>query len=101
MQNFSDYIKNNNSASYNSDNKSNDINTIKTNEALQNKIDEYSRYSSDKLLSEFMKLTIEKKRKGELSDNELEKLKNTITPMLNNEQKKSLEELINMVKNVK
>lgn len=102
MQNFSDYIKNNKS------NKSSSVSEdykiegdSKTKENLQSKIDEYSNYSSDKLISEFVRLTIEKKRKGELTDFELEKLKSTITPMLNDEQKKTLENLMQMVKNVK
>ena len=102
MQNFSDYIKNNKSnksSSVSEDYKIEGDSKIKEN--LQSKIDEYSNYSSDKLISEFVRLTIEKKRKGELSDFELEKLKSTITPMLNDEQKKTLENLMQMVKNVK
>jgi hypothetical protein len=51
-------------------------------------------------MSEFIKLTLEKKKRGELSDSELENIKSTISPMLNLEQKESLEKLLDMVKNV-
>ena len=102
MQNFSDYIKNNKSNKSSSVSEDCKIESdSKTKENLQSKIDEYSNYSSDKLISEFVRLTIEKKRKGELTDFELEKLKSTITPMLNDEQIKTLENLMQMVKNVK
>ena len=100
MQKFSDYIKNNK----NEETKNNFHNkeeSLKSKESLQKKIDEYSEYSSDKLLSEFMKLTIEKKKRGELTDSELLNLKNTISPMLSAEQRKSLDALIQMVKDVK
>jgi hypothetical protein len=91
MSNFSDFINKNigndntGSAAY-------------SKEDLQSKIDKYSNYSEDKLLNEFVKLTMEKKKRGELLDVELENLKNTISPMLNIEQKKSLERLIQLVK---
>lgn len=99
MQKFSDYIKNNESKD---DNKiSNKVNKEISKDDLQSKIDEYSGYSSDKLLNEFMRLTIEKKRNGELSENELEKLKTTISPMLTSQQKQTLEGLLQVVKNVK
>lgn len=101
MQNFSEYIKSNKDNVFGNNNADKERDTLKNNEAMQNKINEYSGYSSDRLINEFMKLTLEKKRKGELSDSELEKLKNTIEPMLNAEQKKSLESLLKMVKNVK
>ena len=98
MQKFSDFVKNDNISNEDINNSSENI---KTKEDMQSKIDKYSSYSSDRLLNEFMKLTLEKKKRGELSDSELEKLKNTILPMLNTEQIQSLENLIQMVKNVK
>lgn len=95
MNNFSDFIKNQNNQEKKSENKK------YTKEELEDKINDYSKLSSDKLLEEFMRLTIEKKRKGELSDNELQNVKNTISPMLNTEQKAQLDKLLGIVKNVK
>ncbi len=95
MSNFSDYLnkeKNNNKST----SQKNDY----SEKDLQNKIDEYSKYNLDRLLDEFTKLTIEKKKKGELRDNELTSLKNTIMPMLNKEQRDNLDRLLQMVKDV-
>ena len=44
-------------------------------------------------MNEFIRLTNEKKQRGELDDSELEKLKNTISPMLNNEQKEQYQKI--------
>ena len=71
-----------------------------THDDLQKIIDEYSGLSEDRLMSEFLKLTLEKKRRGELSNSELEVLRNTLMPMLNNEQKIKLNQILEMVKNV-
>ena len=43
---------------------------------------------------------MEKKRRGELTDNELDNLKSTIKPMLNSDQYQKLNQLLEMVKNV-
>ena len=67
---------------------------------MKSKIEEYSGYSQDRLINDFVKLTMEKKKRGELSEKELISLQNTIAPMLNNEQKESLEKLLQMVRNV-
>ena len=71
-----------------------------TQEELKKMIDDYSGLSEDSLMKEFLKLTIEKKRRGELSDGELDKLKSTIKPMLNSDQYQKLNQLLEMVKNV-
>lgn len=95
MSKFSDYIneeKNNNSKINKNQEEKNDY--------LKSKIEEYSNYSQDKLINDFVKLTIEKKKRGELTDNELNSLKNTISPMLNNVQKDNLEKLLQMVRDV-
>lgn len=93
MSNFSDYI--------NSNKINEGLHEKKTKESLQSKIDEYSGFSQDRLMSEFIKLTIEKKKRGELTNDELQSLKNTIVPMLNNEQKIMLDKMLQMVKDVK
>lgn len=75
------------------------------NEQKENKyeerIREYSKLSSNELMQEFLKLTMNQKSKGGLKDAELDGIKNTLYPYLNDEQKSSLNSIINMVKNVK
>ena len=94
MKHFSDFInENKEQTNFNKED-------IKDNEQLEDMIDKYSAYSSDQLMSEFMKLTIEKKKRGELNKNELMSIKETIAPMLNAEQKSNLDKIINMVDNV-
>ena len=63
-------------------------------------INEYSKLSRNELMNEFIKLTIDKKKRGELSDSELTSIKKTIIPYLNDEQKIMLEKLLSMVENV-
>lgn len=102
MQKFSDFVKSNEVKNENKENSyDNKHESFNNATDMQSKIDEYSKYSSDKLLNEFIRLTVEKKRKGELTEKELENLKNTIIPMLNSDQKQTLENLLQMVKNVK
>lgn len=104
MANFSDFIQTEKSkedvksSTTHTSAKSNNSNM--SNEKLEDMINKYSEYSNDKLLEEFMKLTIEKKKKGELTESELNNIKNTILPFLNDEQKKNLDNIIKMVKNV-
>ena len=99
MSNFSDFIKEN------SANKSNgNFNSDKSKyseEQLEELINKYSGLSEDKLMSEFLRLTLEKKKRGQLTDSEMENIKNKIIPFLNNEQKDNLNKIIDMVKNVK
>lgn len=96
MGNFSDYIKNNN------ENKNIKQNTNKKldEQDLEKLIDKYSDMNSDALLQEFMRMTIEKKRRGELTNSELENIKNTMLPYLNENQKNSLAKMMEMIKNV-
>lgn len=95
MSKFSDFINKE------KENIPNERKTEKSsNDYLKSKIDEYSGYSQDKLINDFVRLTIEKKKRGELTDKELITLKNTISPMLNNEQKNNLEKLLQMVRDV-
>lgn len=93
MSNFNDYIKNNESNFSSSDDKP-------SNEHLEDFISRYQNLSSSELMNEFMKLTIEKKRKGELRHDELNSIKETISPYLNDEQNSNLEKLMKMVNDV-
>lgn len=99
MGNFSDYVKHNSM-------KEKPINTNTTKdsnvdtEKLEQLIDKYSEYESDELLKEFLKMTIEKKRSGNLKISDLENIKMAMTPYLNEEQKISLNRILDLVKNV-
>ena len=97
MSNFSDYIKNNSQGEKSSNNKNVNINSQLNEQNLEKLIDKYSSQSSNDLLSEFIKLTIEKKKKGELNNQELQKIKSTIVPFLSQEQKSKLDEIIELV----
>ena len=63
-------------------------------------IDKYSELDNDTLMKEFLKITLEKKKQGKLSDSELSVLKNSILPYLNESQKQSLNSILEIVKNV-
>ena len=67
---------------------------------LEDLIDKYSSLDSNSLMQEFIKLTLEKKKRGELSSSEINNLKNMLLPYLNEEQRKNLERLLNVVNNV-
>lgn len=100
MTNFSDFVKDKNSKQDSKTENYNKNTNEMSNEKLEDLISKYSSYSNDKLLSEFMRLTLEKKQRGELSESELNNIKSTILPYLNEEQKRNLENLIKMVNNV-
>lgn len=93
MNNFSDFVKNN---SFNDKEDEKKENTQK----LEDMISNYQQLSQNDLMKNFLKLTIEKKKKGELKKEELEAVKNTLSPMLNDEQRGMLNELLLMVENV-
>ena len=95
MSNFRDFISEENHTSE----AKNDTNLNK--EEMEDLINKYSKYSEDDLMMEFMKMTYDKKKKGDLGSEELMNIKNTIEPFLNSEQKTKLEKIINMVDNVK
>lgn len=99
MGNFSDYV---NSTNINKTTSSDDKKGTKeySYENLEKLIDKYSSLDDDVLMKEFLKMTIERKRQGNLSEGELEMLKSTILPYLNDKQKESLEKILEIVKNV-
>lgn len=99
MGNFSDYV---NSTMVNKTESSENKKEIKecSYENLEKLIDKYSSLDDDVLMKEFLKMTIERKKQGNLNDEELELLKSTIIPYLNNKQKESLQKILEIVKNV-
>lgn len=95
MGNFSDYIKRadiNNSDNINLDNDKKEV--------LEKLIEKYSSLSDNDLMKEFLKMTIERKKQGKLNEEELAILKSTILPYLDEAQKNTLENLLEMIKNV-
>lgn len=97
MANFSDFVKNESKEKYTSNSNKEERQVDKDN--LEEMIENYSALSQDELMNEFMKLTLEKKKKGVLTEKELESLKSTIVPFLNDEQKLNLEKILTMVRN--
>ncbi len=67
---------------------------------LEDLIDKYSSLDSNALIKEFMKMTMEKKQRGELSNSELNSIAEMILPYLDDKQKQSLKTLMEVVKNV-
>lgn len=60
-------------------------------------IDKYSKYSTEDLMNEFIKLTTEKKNSGTLNT-DLERYSNILSPYLTDEQKSRMNDLFNKVK---
>lgn len=89
MANFSDY-------NWNKENNEQKL----SERDLEKLIDKYSELDNDTLMKEFLKITLEKKKQGKLSDGELSVLKNSILPYLNESQKQSLNSILEIVKNV-
>lgn len=109
MERFSDYLnKHSNEYSNNKEvqeEKNKEYNKTSNNryseEDLYNMIEKYSNYTGNELMREFLKLTLEKKKNGELDNKAIATLKETLTPMLNEEQKDNLNKILEMVENVK
>lgn len=114
MNKFSDYISNENKKKF--ENKNSNLSSVggsnekmsfenkKQNqnnyEDLEDLIDKYSRLGSDDLMKKFLEMTITKKKKGELNEENLRALKNTVLPYLNEDQVQSLNNILDIVKNV-
>lgn len=114
MNKFSDYISSENKKKIKDGNE--DLNSLRSSnektsfenkkqnqdnyEDLEDLIDKYSKLGSDDLMKKFLEMTIAKKKKGELNEENLSALKNTIAPYLTDEQKVSLNNILDIVKNV-
>lgn len=57
----------------------------------------YSNYSEEELIQEFLRLTQEGKKKGTLNAESLRKLSETVRPMLNAKQQKMLDMYLNYI----
>lgn len=103
MKRFSEYIDKANMDNSGVDVKENncDKNQNLNQEKVDELVDRYSKYSSDELMSEFIRMTADKKKRGELSAEEIENIKKTISPYLSDEQKINLEKVLNVINYVK
>lgn len=99
MQNsFSEFVNNQSS-------ENNNINFEEAQKKVQQQdmsgfeelIKNYSNYSEDELISEFVRLTKEGKKNGTLNTQNLKQLSQTIKPMLNAKQQKMLDMFLTYV----
>ncbi len=97
---LSDYVNACNSNKDNEKIQSSEISVSQHSNNLNEMLEKYSTYNSNELMNEFIRVTIEKKKNGELNSNELENLKKTIVPYLNDAQKNELNRLLQLVQNV-
>lgn len=68
-------------------------------EALKNFARKYEGASEDKLISEIMKEAEKGRKNGTLTNAEIDRFKNMLSPMLNSEQRKKLEKVVEKLKN--
>lgn len=95
---FSDYIESDIPNQVNDEKiKTNSYNTYDNTESTEKLIDKYSKYSTDELMNEFIKLTEEKKRNGTLNS-DIERYNSILDPYLTEEQKSKMNDLFNKVK---
>lgn len=89
MSKFSDYSK-----SYTKEDIKNEINK----ESIEEVYNKYSKLNNDALMNEFIKVSLERKKRGELSDSYFENIKNTLFPYLTEEQKIYYNNLVDKIK---
>jgi len=89
MSKFSDYSK-----SYTKEDIKNETNK----ESLEEVYNKYSKLDNDALMNEFIKVSLERKKRGELSDSYFENIKNTLFPYLTEEQKIYYNNLVDKIK---
>ena len=66
---------------------------------IESKLKEYENLSQAELMQEFIKESKRQKDSGELTDDKIENIKQTLIPLLNNEQQKNLDYLLGIIKN--
>ncbi len=65
---------------------------------IEDLISKFQNMSEAELITEIFKIINEKKRNGTFNPSEIDKLAEMIKPLLNEEQKQKMEELINLIK---
>ena len=89
MGKFSDFSK-----SYSKEENKNKIKK----ESIEDMYEKYSKLDSSSLMDEFIKISLERKKKGELSDTYFENIKSTLFPYLSEDQKNYYNELVDKIK---
>lgn len=67
-------------------------------ENIQENLKKYQNMSQNDLMSELVKEATRMKQNGSLNENSLNVLKNTLMPMLNDQQKKMFNNILNQIK---
>ena len=102
MQKNSNFNQNNQNFNDLSNNSQSKQNQIFENETLKNdieqKIKKYQNLSQSELLNELLKETAKQKQNGNFDTNQLEEIKNSLLPMLDENQKQRLEQITKMLK---
>lgn len=71
-------------------------NNFNSNEFMEN-INKYSNYSHNELMNEFIKKTARLKQSGQLNEAKVKEIYNYLEPMLNDEQKNNLKNLLKII----
>ena len=90
FRDFANNYKPKEKATTNTDNKSNNTSSQGQYEDM---IKQYENLSQDELMSELFKQSAEMKSQGKWNNAEMEKIANTLTPYLNNQQRQMLANL--------
>lgn len=104
--NFKDYCKSNANEDNKNDNKTSTISnkTITQNaennntKKIEEMLEKYSHYDQNELMQEYIKKANESKSKGSFNEEKINTIKDTLSPMLTEEQMQYLDQLLNMVK---
>lgn len=100
-QNLQKNIKNSENLGQNDPNQQNFYKNSNLNideEEIKEKIQKYQNMNQNELLSELLKETKKQKQNGNLDNQKLEDIKNSMSTVLNDEQKNRLDELIKLLR---
>lgn len=100
-QNLQKNIKNSENLGQNDPNQQNFYKNSNLNideEEIKEKIQKYQNMNQNELLSELLKETKKQKQNGNLDNQKLEEIKNSMSTVLNDEQKNRLDELIKLLR---
>ena len=102
MTNLRDFIKQKQSPNTSKTDETNFDNLVKDNpekiENIQENLKKYQNMSQSDLMSELIKEASRMKQNGSLNSDSLNVLKNTLAPMLNEQQKSLLNNILNQIK---
>lgn len=94
-KNIRDYMNNNYSDSENLNNNNSAVNMNDIPPDVKGKVDNYSRMSESQLMNEMNKLAFQGKNNGTVTAESLQSFYNQVSPMLSQQQRTKLKQLIN------